>query len=176
MKTIWRFLKISDNDYFEINIYPKMENKEKLIYYGILFHYLYNQIYYILSEGLILAVLGFQWNIHLIPILLVLFTAIFSILFYRIKKFPEIRFWFFFIVIVLSYARTYFNLPYKHLLGENSLYSEEMRFKILDYIYYCRTFNTVVFLMITCFKYVKMKRNDRFKSYADNVEQIVDEN
>lgn len=174
----FKYVNMQKNDQFQsyADDALKMKNENKLSYYGILFHYLYIELYYILSEGLLLAVLGFRWNIYLIPVLFILLTAIFSILFYRIKKFPGIRFWFFFIVVVLSYARTYFDLPYRlNLLGENSQYNDKIQFTILNYIYYCRIFNTLVFLIITCFKYVKMQRNDRFKSYADNVEQIVDE-
>ena len=135
--------------------------RNKFIYYGILFNYLYIQIYYILSEVLILSVLIMRWDFHLIPLFLLLFVAIFSILFYRIKKFPIIRFWFIFIVVLLSTARSYFNLPYRlHLLGENTLYSTEIQSALLDYILYCRVTNTIVFLAITCFKYVKMKKNE----------------
>jgi len=133
-----------------------MKNNNKFIYYGILFYFLYIQIYSALASLLISPILIMQWNIHLIPLLLLLLIVLLSILFYRIKKFPKIRIWFILLVVFISTVVSFFNLPERfYLLGGNSLYSAKIQSSILDYILYCNVVNTVVFLSISYFKYVK---------------------
>ena len=135
-----------------------MEKENKFIYYGILFYFLYTQIYSVLASFLILPVLIMQWDIYLIPLFLLLFIALLSILFYRIKKFPKIRLWFLLLVIFISIAVSFLNIPERfYLLGGNSVYSTKIQSAILDYISYGRTLNAIIFLAISYFKYNVVK-------------------
>lgn len=131
----------------------------KLIYYGILFYYIYIQIYGILSNLLISFVLIMQWSVLLIPLFLLLFIVLLSTLFCQIRKFPKIRVWFILLILFTSIAVTFFNIPSRfYLLGENSPYNAKIQTTILDYISYSRALNTIVFLAISYFKYIKLKK------------------
>lgn len=148
-----------------------MKNENKYIYYGIVFYFLYIQLYSILAGLLISPILVMRWDIHLIPLFLLLFIALLSILFYRIKTFPTIRIWFILLVVCISTVVRFLNIPGRfYLLGGNSLYSTEIQSTILDYISYCSTLNTIVFLAISYFKYVKSQKNDNSHYDADDVE------
>jgi hypothetical protein len=145
-----------------------MKNNNKFIYYGILFYFLYIQIYSALASLLISPILIMRWNIHLIPLLLLLLIVLLSILFYRIKKFPKIRIWFILLVVFISTIVSFLNLPERfYLLDGNSLYSAKIQSSILDYILYCKVVNTVVFLSISYFKYVKTKRKAMGKTLTE---------
>ena len=133
-----------------------MKNEHKLIYYGIIFYFLYVHTYNIIGNLLIMPVFILQWNIHFIPLLLLLLIVCLSILFYRAKKFPEIRIWFVIAVVFLSIVIKVFNLPERFFLtGGNSFYSPEIQAVILNYIQTCGVVNTVVFITISYFKYLK---------------------
>jgi len=133
-----------------------MKNENKLIYYGIIFYFLYVHTYNIIGNLLIISVLIMRWNIHFIPLLLLLLIVCLSILFYRAKKFPEIRIWFVITVVFLSIVVKVFNLPERfYLTGGNPYYSTEMQSVILNYILTCGVVNIVVFIAISYFKYLK---------------------
>lgn len=137
-----------------------MKNENKFIYYGILFYFIYIQIYEIISSILIWPILSMQWNIYLIPILLSLIIISLSIIFYRINKFPKIRIWFILLVILLSILISLLNIPNKfYLLGGDSVYSVKTQSSITNYILICRTINTIVFLSVSYFKYFKSQKN-----------------
>lgn len=143
--------------------------KNKFIYYGILFYFLYNQTYSIISDILILPILSMQGNIHLIPILLSLVIILLSVLFYRITKFPKIRIWLILLVIFLSVVVSFFNIPAKfYLSGINSAYSTEKQSMITNYILTCKVINTIVFLAIAYFKYLTAEKKDKHNSDVDN--------
>ena len=132
------------------------------IYYGILFYFIYIQIYQIVSKILISPILSMQCAIYLIPILLSLVVIILSVIFYRIKEFPKIRIWHLLLVFLLSTLITFFNIPGRfYLTGINSTYSAEMQSTIPTFIQIAGTINTVVFLVISYFKYWKLQKNDK---------------
>lgn len=136
-----------------------MKNENKFIYYGILFYFLYTQIYKTISNVLISPILSMQWNTHLIPILLSLIIILLSVLFYRIEKFPKIRIWFVLLVVFLSIVVSFFNMPDKfYLSSSNSVYSTEKQSMITNYILICRVINTILFLAISYFKYLTVRK------------------
>lgn len=144
-----------------------MKNENKFIFYGILFYFLYIQIYKIISSILISPILSMQWNIHLIPVLLSLIIILLSILFYRIKKFPKINFLFILLVVLLSILVSFFNIPNKfYLLGGDSVYSIEIQSVIINYILICGVINTTIFLTISYFKYLKIQKKDKLGSVS----------
>lgn len=153
-----------------------MKNEDKLIYYGILFYYIYIQMYMTFSEVSLLLVLVFRWSIHLIPLFLLFFIAILSILFYRIKNIPIINIWIILLVLFLLSAVSAFGLPYRHYLldGDDTLYSlynsAEIRSAISDYTSICKEVNIFAFLGVSYLKYVKMKKTDMLHPYVGDVE------
>ena len=131
--------------------------KNKYIYYGILFYFLYIQIYGIISRVLTWPVLSMQWNVHLVLILPLLLIIVLSVLFYRLKEFPKIRLWFILLVIFLSVVITFFDIPNIYYMSAYSVYSFEEKSIITNYIQTCRAVNTIVFLAIAYFKYLKVQ-------------------
>ena len=126
------------------------------IYYGILFYFLYTQIYGIICSLLVSPILIMQWNIYLVPIFLLLFTTLLSIWFYRAKKFPKIKIWFILLIVILSIIISFLNIPsWFYLFDYNSAYTIEKRSMIMDYILYSESINLTLFLVISCFKYLK---------------------
>jgi len=131
-----------------------MKTKNRYIYYGILFYFLYTQIYTIISSLLISPILNMKWSIHLIPIIFSILIIVLSLGFYRIKQFPILKIWYILLVVLLSISVSFFNLPeIFYLSGSNSVYSLEQQSIITNYIFTCKLINTVVFLIITYFKY-----------------------
>ena len=145
-----------------------MKNENKLIYYGILFYFIYVQIYNIISEVLISPILCMQWNIHIIPILLSLVIILLSFLFCRVKRFPRIKIWVVLLVVLLSVMLRLFNSPAKfYLSGSNPVYSIEEQSMITNYILICKTLNTIVLLAISYFKYLKIQKEEKFNGNID---------
>jgi hypothetical protein len=142
-----------------------MKNENKPIYYGILFYFLYIQIYKIISSVLISPVLIMQWNIHLIIVLLLLLVISLAVWFYTIKQFFKIKLWLIFSVIFLSISVSFLNIPDKfYLSGGNSVfYSIDKQSMIANYILICRVVNTIVFLTITYFKYLKIEKEQKLR-------------
>ena len=135
-----------------------MKNENKSIYYGILFFFLYDKIYEIFSSIVISPILSMQWNIYLVPILLLLIIIMLSVIFYRIKEFPKIRIWHILLVVFLSTLISFFNIPGRfYFTGGNSVYSPETQYTILNYIRFCVAINMMVFLAISYFKYWKLQ-------------------
>lgn len=144
-----------------------MKSESKFIYYGILFYFLYSQIYNIISNVLILPILSMHWNIYLIPILLGVFIVILSLWFYRLKKFPKIKLWIILLIVSLSITTELFSwVPYN--ISKESYINEEKSL-ILDFTLYCKTINTVIFIIITSLKYTKMKKSNELNSNVDNI-------
>ncbi len=145
-----------------------MKNENKLIYYGILFYFIYVQIYSIISEVLISPILSMQWNIHIIPILLSLVIILLSVLFCRAKRFPRIKIWVVLLVVLLSVMLGVFNIPAKfYLSASNPVYSIEEQSMITNYILICKTLNTIVLLAISYFKYLKIQKEEKFNGHID---------
>ena len=146
-----------------------MKNENKLIYYGILFYFIYVQIYSIISEVLISPILSMQWNIHIIPILLSLVIILLSVLFCRAKRFPRIKIWVVLLVVLLSVMFGVFNIPAKfYLSASNPVYSIEEQSMITNYILICKTLNTIVLLAISYFKYLKIQKEEKFNGHIDS--------
>ena len=132
--------------------------KNKYIYYGILFYFLYIQIFNISSSLLITPILIFQFNIHLILILLFIYIVLLSFLFYRFEKFPKIKIWFIVLIVIVTTLISFFNIPEKFYLTDTYfLYVLEKKSMIMNYILICKTINTIVFLVIAYIKYLKLK-------------------
>jgi|BioPla2DNA2_1021312.scaffolds.fasta_scaffold66086_2 RsiW-degrading membrane proteinase PrsW (M82 family) len=138
-----------------------MKNENKLIYYGILFSYLYFQIYSITSKVLISPILYMQWNVHLVPILLSLIIMLLSVWFYKVKNFPKMKLWFIILIVLLSIFVSLFNIPNRfYLLGGNSIYSIKTQSTVINYILICGVINTSIFLVISYIKYLKLKKTE----------------
>ena len=135
--------------------------KTKHIYYGILFYFLYFQIYGIISSLLISPILAMNLSIHLVLILPLLFVIIFSIWFYKLdEQFPKIRGWFILLVVILSIAVNYLNLPYRFLtFGDDSVYRDTDRAMIMSYVSACKAIILIAFIAISYFKYLKAQKN-----------------
>jgi hypothetical protein len=140
-----------------------MKNENKLIYYGILFYFLYIQIYKIISSVLVSPVLIMQWNIHLIIILLLLLIISLAVWFYMIKQFFKIKLWLILSVVFLSISLSLFNIPDKFYLsgGHSVLYSIDKQSMITNYVLICRVINTILFLAIAYFKYLKIEMKEK---------------
>lgn len=136
-----------------------MKKEHHLIYYGILFSYLYLQIYSIISSLLISPVLSMHWNIYFIPIIISIFIVLLSLGFYHLKKFPQIKIWWFLLILLLSVIVKSFEwLPY-HIAEEScKSYDGEERSLILKFTLYCSTLNTIIFIAIAYIKYHKIKK------------------
>ena len=140
-----------------------MKNENKSIYYGILFYFLYTQIYSIIVNVLTLPILCMQWNIHIIPILFSLVIVLLSVLFCRAKRFPRIKIWVVLLVVLFSVMLKLFNIPAKFYLScSNPVYSIEEQSMITNYILICKTLNTIVLLAISYFKYLKIQQEEKF--------------
>ena len=128
--------------------------KNKNIYYGILFYFIYTQIYETISSLLISPILIMQWNIHLILILLLFLILILSIWFYKVEKFPRIKIWLILIVVCCSILVKFFNIPTGlYLSNNNYVFNLEKQSLITNYIQLCRIINIIIFLGITYLKY-----------------------
>jgi|GEM_PF-2019412 len=126
------------------------------IYYGILFYFLYSQIYEIVSSMLIIPILYFEWSIHIIPIILMLLIVSFGSWFYRMQKFHRISFLFILTIVFLSLLVSYFSIPERfYLVRGNSLYDVNQQSVITNYISICRVINTLVIITISWSKYRK---------------------
>lgn len=149
-----------------------MKNENKYVYYGILFYTFYLQIYFVVSEVFFLPVLIFRWNIHFIPLFLLLLVAILSITFYRIKNIPILNVWFILFISFLSSVIYTFTLKYRfYLLDRDPLYdSPEILPTITNYLSECNSFNIFLFLCISYYKYIKTKKNNWLQSHIDGVE------
>jgi hypothetical protein len=126
------------------------------IYFGILFSFLYLQMYKIISSLLITPILSMYLNIYLIPIILGIFIVLLSLWFYHLKVFPKIKIGIILLVICLSIIVKLFEwLPY--YISKCS-YTNEEKYLVLNLTSYCSTINTVAFIVLAYFKYIKMKK------------------
>jgi hypothetical protein len=139
-----------------------MKNENKFIYYGILFYFLYTQIYKTISSILISPILIMQWNVIFIPILLILIILLFSVWLYKKEKFPKIKLWFVLSVLFLSITVSFFNIPDRfYLSGINSDYTIKQQYTITNYILTFKTINTLIFIAISYFKYLKYQKDEK---------------
>jgi len=134
--------------------------KNKNIYYGILFYFLYLQIYGIISSLLILPILSMNLSIHLVLILPLLFVIILSIWFYKLdEQFPKIKGWFILLVVLFSMAVNFLNLPDRFLsFGDDSVYRNTDRAMIMSYITTCKAILLIAFITISYLKYLKAQK------------------
>lgn len=136
-------------------------NKNKLIYYGILFYYLYVNLYIIFSDILTVPIVILHWNSHLILAVKLLLIILFATVFFRTKKFPKIKLWHILVVIVLVTSITMFNIPHRFYMGPDSVYTSKERSVIMDYHYNYNVYNTILFIIIACLKYFRIQRNEK---------------
>jgi len=134
--------------------------KNKYIYYGILFYFLYLQIYGIISSLLISPILAMNLSIHLVLILPLLFVIILSIWFYKLdEQFPKIKGWFILLVVLFSMAVNFLNLPDRFLsFGDDSVYRNTDRAMIMSYITTCKAILLIAFISISYIKYLKAQK------------------
>lgn len=90
--------------------------KNKYIFYGIIFYYLYIQVYSIVCKLLVWTVLIMQLNIYFIPVILSIVILIFSFWFYKIEHFPPIKIWFILFVVLTSITLNFLNFPERYYL------------------------------------------------------------
>jgi membrane protein YdbS with pleckstrin-like domain len=139
-----------------------MKNKNYSPFYGILFYFMYVQIYIIVSSVLIVPILIMRWNIHSIPVCLIAVVTLFSVWFYKLKQFPEIRFWYILLVFILTTIANLICTPGFYLKGENYEYHREHMSMILNYNHCCMITFTIVFLSIAYIKYFKTGKDEKF--------------
>jgi RsiW-degrading membrane proteinase PrsW (M82 family) len=137
-----------------------MKKEHQFVYYGILFYFLYSQVYKIISNLLITPILIMQWNIYLIPFIVGVVIFALSFCFYRLNKFSPIKIWIILLIVLLSVSISFIGLPARYyMLGGNSIYSIEKQSIITKFILYGSTINTIILVVLTYIKYIKMRNN-----------------
>lgn len=126
------------------------------IYYGIVFCFLYIQVYRIISSLFISPMLALHWNIYIILTCLILLIVAFSVWFYTIKQFPSVKIWITLLVVAALILLEIFGLPEVYYLrGGGSYYAIKEQLLISNSIALCRTINTIILIVISFIRYVK---------------------
>lgn len=138
-----------------------MIRENKSVYYGILFYFLYTQLYKVISHLLIAIVLTMQMNVVFIHIFILLLILSLSACFFCKKSFFSIRIWLIILLILSSVLISFFDIPNRFYLYNNLEYNEGERYLIMKYTLIYGFINTLLFLIIAYWKYKKLgKMND----------------
>ena len=132
--------------------------KEHYIYYGVLFFFLYLNIYHIISRCLVCGILSLEANIFLIPVALgVLILGLLTI-FCSFKTFPKIKLWVILIVVGSLAITNLLFVPSNYYLRADSLYSLGEKESITSFITYCDAINNVAVIVAAYIKYTITQR------------------
>jgi len=137
-----------------------MVKENKFIYFGILFYFVYSQLYKVISHLLVAIILTMRMNIVFIHVFVLLFILLLSSWFYFKKEFFSIKIWFIALLVLVSVSISFFDIPNRLYLYNNLEYSEVERHLIMNYTLIYGFINTLLFLVIAYYKYKKTSKSD----------------
>ena len=137
-----------------------MVKENKFIYFGILFYFVYSQLYKVISHLLVAIILTTRMNIVFIHVFVLLFILLLSSWFYFKKEFFSIKIWFIALLVLVSVSISFFDIPNRLYLYNNLEYSEVERHLIMNYTLIYGFINTLLFLVIAYYKYKKTSKSD----------------
>lgn len=137
-----------------------MVKENKFIYFGILFYFVYSQLYKVISRFLVAIILTMHMNIVFIHVFVLLFILLLSSWFYFKKEFFSIKIWFIALLLLVSVSISFFDIPNRLYLYNNLEYSEVERHLIMNYTLIYGFINTLLFLVIAYYKYKKTSKSD----------------
>ena len=137
-----------------------MVKENKFVYFGILFYFVYSQLYKVISHLLVAIILTMRINIVFIHVFVLLFILLLSSWFYFKKEFFSIKIWFIALLLLVSVSISYFDIPNRLYLYNNLEYSEVERHLIMNYTLIYGFINTLLFLVIAYYKYKKTSKSD----------------
>ena len=137
-----------------------MVKENKFVYFGILFYFVYSQLYKVISHLLVAIILTTRMNIVFIHVFVLLFILLLSSWFYFKKEFFSIKIWFIALLVLVSVSISFFDIPNRLYLYNNLEYSEVERHLIMNYTLIYGFINTLLFLVIAYYKYKKTSKSD----------------
>ena len=137
-----------------------MVKENKFVYFGILFYFVYSQLYKVISHLLVAIILTMRMNIVFIHVFVLLFILLLSSWFYFKKEFFSIKIWFIALLLLVSVSISFFDIPNRLYLYNNLEYSEVERHLIMNYTLIYGFINTLLFLVIAYYKYKKTSKSD----------------
>ena len=137
-----------------------MVKENKFVYFGILFYFVYSQLYKVISRFLVAIILTTRMNIVFIHVFVLLFILLLSSWFYFKKEIFSIKIWFIALLLLVSVSISYFDIPNRLYLYNNLEYSEVERHLIMNYTLIYGFINTLLFLVIAYYKYKKTSKSD----------------
>ncbi len=137
-----------------------MVKENKFVYFGILFYFVYSQLYKVISRFLVAIILTMGMNIVFIHVFVLLFILLLSSWFYFKKEFFSIKIWFIALLLLVSVSISFFDIPNRLYLYNNLEYSEVERHLIMNYTLIYGFINTLLFLVIAYYKYKKTSKSD----------------
>lgn len=137
-----------------------MVKENKFVYFGILFYFVYSQLYKVISHLLVAIILTMRMNIVFIHVFVLLFILLLSSWFYFKKEFFSIKIWFIALLVLVSVSISFFDIPNRLYLYNNLEYSEVERHLIMNYTLIYGFVNTLLFLVIAYYKYKKTSKSD----------------
>ena len=137
-----------------------MVKENKFVYFGILFYFVYSQLYKVISRFLVAIILTTRMNIVFIHVFVLLCILLLSSWFYFKKEFFSIKIWFIALLLLVSVSISYFDIPNRLYLYNNLEYSEAERHLIMNYTLIYGFINTLLFLVIAYYKYKKTSKSD----------------
>lgn len=137
-----------------------MVKENKFVYFGILFYFVYSQLYKVISRFLVAIILTMGMNIVFIHVFVLLFILLLSSWFYLKKEFFSIKIWFIALLLLVSVSISFFDIPNRLHLYNNLEYSEVERHLIMNYTLIYGFINTLLFLVIAYYKYKKTSKSD----------------
>ena len=137
-----------------------MVKENKFVYFGILFYFVYSQLYKVISRFLVAIILTTRMNIVFIHVFVLLCILLLSSWFYFKKEFFSIKIWFIALLLLVSVSISYFDIPNRLYLYNNLEYSEAEWHLIMNYTLIYGFINTLLFLVIAYYKYKKTSKSD----------------
>ena len=137
-----------------------MVKENKFVYFGILFYFVYSQLYKVISHLLVAIILTMRMNIVFIHVFVLLFILLLSSWFYFKKEFFSIKIWFMALLVLVSVSISFFDIPNRLYLYNNLEYSEVERHLIMNYTLIYGFVNTLLFLVIAYYKYKKTSKSN----------------
>ncbi|MDR2834982.1 MAG: hypothetical protein LBV69_02095 [Bacteroidales bacterium] len=133
-----------------------MKEKNKYIYYGIVFLFLYRLIFQTICRLIHLLILYLHWDILVLPITLLVIVLVFSFLFAKIKSFPSISIWCFMLIFAISGFILILN-PFSSELYKTVKCSIVNQTEVNLFINAIEELNLFAIVIISFFKYRSIK-------------------
>jgi hypothetical protein len=148
-----------------------MKNENNSIYYGILFLFIYNKLFFICYDLIATLILACQWNIYLIPVALSLLCIVFLLFFAKLKTYPKIKIWFIISAIIIPILLSLSMLPHRYL-GTYSNYSAEDQRIFYDFRHLITIFYTYPIIIIAYIKYYKLYKQLKSEEMKNETNSI----